>query len=147
MNTNKIEMSIINLATTLFIIFCVSSCDKTVDPDGNFEKVNCDSLNAGIINTDSRIVKSEVNKLVTDLKPKVTANDRFGHKENLSILINRLNMQCTSITAELICYACIYTNPPQSEILVSTDSIGVTIKRIIDISTPEDAILSCVRIH
>ena len=86
-------------------------------------------------------------KLVTDLKPKVTANDRFGHKENLSILINRLNTQCTSINAELICYACIYTNPPQSEILVSTDSIGVTIKRIMDISTPEDAVLSCVRIH
>ena len=147
MNTNKIEMRITNFIIILVFIVCVSSCDKAVDPDGDLEKINCDSLKTGIINMDSRIVKSEVNKLVTDLKPTVTASDRFGHKENLSILISRLNTQCISIDAELICYACIESNPPQSEILVVTDSVGFPIKRVIDIFTPADSNLSCVRIH
>ena len=140
-------MRIPNFIIVIVFIVCISSCDKSVDPNGDLEKLNCDSLKIGIINMDSRIVKSEVNKLVTDLKPKVTANDRFGHKENLSILISRLNTQCISINAELICYDCIETNPPQSEILVATDSVGSPIKRVIDIFTPTDSNLSCVRIH
>lgn len=146
MITNKIEMGFTNFIIILVFIICVSSCDIAVDPDGDLEKINCDSLKTGIINIDSRIVKTEVNKLVTDLKPNVTSNDRYGHKENVSVLMSRLKAQC-GIEAELICYACIETNPPQSEILVVTDSVGFPIKRVIDMWTSADSILSCVRIH
>ena len=146
MITNKIEMGFTNFIIILVFIICVSSCDKAVDPDGDLEKINCDSLKTGIINIDSRIVKSEVNKLTIDLKPNVTSNDRFGHKENVSVLISRLKSQC-GIEAELICYACIETNPPQSEVLVNTDSSGIQIRRVIDFWTSADSNLSCVRIH
>ena len=147
MKRNKNILEILKLGLILSVIICILSCDKVIDPDSDLEKIDCDSLKIGIINMDSRIVKSEINKLVTDLKPKVTASDKFGHKENLSILISRLNTQCISIKAELICYACIETNPPQSEILVATDSIGVLIQRVIDILTPSDSNLYCLRIH
>ncbi len=96
---------------------------------------------------DSDIVKSEINKLLTDLEPVKTDSDRIGHKQNLNLLIEQLNTQCDNITTELICYACIETNPPQSEILVATDSVGTEIHRVVDILTPDDDILYCLRIH
>ncbi len=109
--------------------------------------LDCDNLQAGIINMDSDIVKFEINKLVTDLEPVITDSDNIGHKENLCLLIERLNAQCDNIRAELICYACILTGILQSEILVTTNSAGTTIYRTVDISTPDDDILNCVRIH
>jgi hypothetical protein len=62
-------------------------------------------------------------------------------------LVNRINSKCENISAELICYACIETYPPQSEILLTTDSVGASINRTIDILTPSKDKLSFVRIH
>jgi hypothetical protein len=134
----------------LFIIPGISflSCQKDTNMiNVTWYNLDCDNLRIGIINMDNDIVKLEMNKLMIDLRPKVTGNDRFGHAENLDLLINRLNIQCDNISSELICYACIETLPPQSEISVTTDSAGTMVTRVIDISTPDDDILSCVRIH
>ena len=134
----------------LVAIPCISflSCQKDTDMlSVTWYNLDCDNLRMGIINTDNDIVKFEINKLTIDLNPKVTDNDRFGHAENLDLLINRLNIHCDNISSELICYACIETNPPQSEILVTTDSAGTMVYRVIDISTPDDDILSYVRMH
>ena len=148
MITNNNSIKIKNYAFILFFIVFISSCDKAVNNSNNdWENLDCDNLKAGIINMDSDIVKSEINKLVTDLEPVITDSDNIGHKENLDLLIEQLNTQCDNVSAELICYACIYTNPAQSEILVTTDSLGITIDRVVDISTPKDARLYCVRIH
>jgi len=146
-NTNKIEMRIANFIVILFFITCVSSCDIAVDPDGDLKKINCDSLKTGIVNMDSRIVKYEVNKLVADLKTKRTSDDFIGQKENLAQLINRLVASCDDMNVGLICYACIETNPSQSEILIKTDSVGTPIKSVMDISTPTDSNLKCLGIH
>ena len=134
----------------LFIVLCffILSCQKDTDMlSVTWYNMDCDNLRMGIINRDNDIVKFEINKLTIDLHPKVTDNDRFGHAENLDLLINRLNIHCDNISSELICYACIETNPPQSEILVTTDSAGTMVNRVIDISTPDDDILSHVRMH
>ncbi len=148
MITNNNSMKIKNYAFILFFIVCISSCDKAVDDsDNDWENLDCDNLKTGIINMDSDIVKFEINKLVTDLKPVKTDSDHIGQKQNLDLLIERLNTQCDNVSTELICYACIETNPEQSEILVTTDSVGTTIDRVVDISTPDDDILYCVGIH
>ena len=141
-------MNIWNCVFILFFVASISSCDKAVEDTGiEWENIDCDNLKTGIINTDSDIVKAEINKLVTDLEPVKTDSDPIGHKDNLALLIEQLNIQCDNITAELICYACIETNPPQSEILVTTDSLGTDINRIIDIFTPDDDALSVRIIH
>lgn len=141
-------MNIKNYSLILFFVASISSCDKAVnDSNNDWEKIDCDNLKTGIINMDSDIVKSEINKLLTDLEPVKTDSDRIGHKQNLNLLIEQLNTQCDNITTELICYACIETNPPQSEILVATDSVGTVIHRVVDILTPDDDILYCLRIH
>lgn len=127
----------------LVVLVLLVSCDNSSKPDS----LNCQSLAQGIAIQDSELVKSEINKLTTDLEPKITNNDKFEHEENLSTLVNRINSQCQIISAELGCYACIFTNPPQSEILVTTDSAGISVTRIIDILTPADQNLSFIGIH
>ena len=109
--------------------------------------MNCENLKEGIIYLNTQLVTTEINKLTIDLEPKVNQNDEFGHRENLNILINLLNSNCDSINFELICYACIETLPLQSEILVSIDSVGTIVKRVVDILTPNTDVLNCIRIH
>ncbi len=141
-------MNIRDCAFILFFVASISSCDKAVDDTENdWENIDCDNLKSGIINIDSDSVRSEINKLVTDLEPVRTDSDPIGHKENLDLLIEQLNTQCDNITVKLICYACIKTWPPQSEILVTTDSLGTDINRVVDILTPDDDTLYCLGIH
>jgi hypothetical protein len=143
MNINKNAKIILNYIFIVLFSFCISHCDKSVNSDDKLENIDCDNLRTGIINMDAEDVKYEINKLMIDLEPNVTVNDEFGHRENISLLISRLNNQCININADLICYACIKTYPPQSEIFITADSI----KRIIDIITPANTNLSFVSIH
>jgi len=101
----------------------------------------------GIINIDQELVAAEANILLSDLFPKTSSNDTYGHRENILTFINRINSECDNISAELICYACIKTYPPQSEILLTTDSAGVSVNRTIDLLTSSEDRLSFVRIH
>jgi hypothetical protein len=144
-NTNKSSKRLIILIYTIFLFILTFACNKIVEPTNN--NLNCNNLKNGIINMNSETVRFEVDKLLNDLKPNITETDKIGQNENINILINRLNNNCKNITSELICYACIKTYPPQSEILVTTDSSGIKIKRIIDISTPSDSNLYLQGIH
>ena len=129
----------------IFFTVLTLSCDDLINHE--IETIDCSNLQTGIIDMNSQIVCLEINKLAKDLEPQISGSDRFGHKQNLDKLIERINTQCGEVTAELICYACIETNPPQSEILVTTDSSGTLIYRTLDINTPDDDILSCMRVH
>ena len=141
-------MRIRNLEFILFCIVCISSCRRIVnDPVEALVVINCETLQAGIINMDTRIVKSEINKIATHLEPLETESDGIGHRENIKSLVTHLNTHCSNINAELLCYACIKTNPPQSEILVTTDSVDGEIKRVIDILTPASSALRCLSVH
>jgi hypothetical protein len=81
-----------------------------------------------------------------DLNATPTNTDETGHSKNFEILINRIN-RCEDIRAEMLCYACIKTNPLQTELLIRADSSGVSVTRIIDISTPKDGKLEFAGIH
>lgn len=132
----------------IFIAFLVQSCDNVIDgTDKEWLKFKCSDFKVGIEKMDLDIVKFEINKLVKDLKPKVTTRDKFGQKENINLLIERLSTLCNDINTELLCYACIETNPPQSEILVIVDSSGTSVNRVIDIMSPADSNMFCVGIH
>ena len=85
--------------------------------------------------------------MTIDLFPEATNNDAIGQSENMNLLIQRLNSQCATMEATLLCYACIKTLPAQSEIRVLLDSLEFTVERVLDISTPDDEILNFVRIH
>ena len=133
------------LLVVLLLFSHLSSCKKILD--SNYYQVDSKNLQNGIINYNSEIVCTEISKLLLDLKAKPSKEDKFGQEDNLNSLIYRINTNCDKVTAELICYACIKTLPPQSELKLSTDSSGVEVAIVLDILTPDDDILSCVRIH
>ncbi|MEA1881317.1 MAG: hypothetical protein U9N31_02815 [Candidatus Marinimicrobia bacterium] len=129
----------------LFILpFFISVCD-----DSNGEEiieVNCGNLRTGLIYKDREKIGIEIDKMTDDLPPNPTKNDPIGHSENLTIITQSIH-SCDVLEAEIFCYACVETNPPQSEIMIKMDSAGVKIERIIDISTPSDKILKFSGIH
>ena len=125
--------------STLFLISCDGE-DKIVNTD-------CDTFSEALIFFKSDSIKEVIETLTVDLNPVITEDDKWGQKENINLLIERLNTQCENISANLGCYACIMTLPPISEIIISTDSAGVEIKRVIDILTPKDDIPKYVNLH
>lgn len=133
------------LLVVLFLFSHLSSCKRILD--SNYYQVDSKNLQNGMINFNSEIVCTEITKLLLDLKAKPSKEDKFGQEENMNSLIYRINTNCDKVTAELICYACIETLPPQSELKLLTDSSGVEVARVLDVLTPDDDILSCVRIH
>ncbi len=135
-------MKIIKYVLILFSVFSIS-CNNSTEPN----YFNSQNFSIGIINFNKELVATEVNKLLADLNPKTTSYDPTGNRENISTLVNRINSKCENISAELFCFACIETYPPQSEILLTADSIGVSVNRTIDILTPSKEKLSFVGIH
>jgi len=136
-------MKILEFVLVIFLFSFFVSCENNSEP----EDLNCEKFSTGIVNLDQEIVSEELSKILSDLNPKITSTDKLGHENNLSTLIDRINSQCGNIKSELICYACIETYPLQSEIKVTTDSLGISVYRIIDILTSSEKKLSFVRIH
>ena len=118
--------------------------DKSIN---EIEPVSCDKFLSAVLNFDSELLANEMAKLTKDLEPNSTSTDKLGHKQNLNTLVQRINNQCDELTIEVLCYACIETNPAQSELLVHTDSLGNQITRVLDIFTPADDALKFGNIH
>ena len=135
------KTKILILFFTILVIFI--SCNK----DEEHESPNCVSFTEALVYFRTDSIKNVIDELTMDLHPEKNENDQWGHQENVDLLIERLNAKCASITAVLRCYACIKTYPPQSEIILSTDSSGVEVKRVIDILTPDDDVLKYVNVH
>jgi hypothetical protein len=131
---------------SVFTILLIS-CSKKDDDNDSQTLINCTNFRIALLNFDSEQLNLEINKLTLDLVPIPIINDEIGHLNNLNELIERLNSNCKDIIATNECYACIETNPVQSEIKIELDSLGNQIERIIDISTPEDDVLVSLRMH
>ena len=100
------------------------------------------ALLEGLLNFNEDMVNQEINKLTADLEPV-----DGDHSKNLDTLIGRIGDENPNFKIELLCYACIETLPPQSEILITLDSSGVQVDRIIDITTPDGGLLKSRGMH
>jgi hypothetical protein len=127
---------------TLLLLVGFISCEKQ-----EIESIDCEVFIAGLATLDEGMVKSEVEKLTVDLNPHPSDEDLLGHSGNLQTLIDRLNDGCEDYTASLLCYACIYTYPAQSEILIEFFVNGNKQEVVIAIHTPENDILRFAGIH
>jgi hypothetical protein len=135
----KMNKFLLSFAVLLFL----SSCEK----ENQTTKDECRDFKEALIYFQSDNVKSFIDPLTTDLQPNISENDQFGHQENIELLIERLNQHCNNIAASMSCYSCIYTSPPQSEIVISTDSSGILVTRAIDLLTSKDEALQYMNIH
>jgi hypothetical protein len=126
----------------LFISATLVSCKKQQSDTA----INCDQFKQGIIANSEDKVKAEIEKLCQDLLPVVTATDEWGHRNNFIKLAQRMSQQC-GIEADVDCYACIKTLPPQTEIVVSFMNNGVVVKKTLDITTSSTSKLAFLKMH
>lgn len=130
----------------LLSIFAIilTSCSNSTEPKYS---IDSNKLTKAFINYNSETVRTELENLVADLKPNITKNDELGHKKNFETFVKRINSNSNNLISSLVCYACIYTNPPQSEMEFSLDSSGTKIKRMLNVVTSSDKILILGNIH
>jgi hypothetical protein len=121
------------MKNVIFILFSTAiylGCAKEyVAPVTN----NQEFINA-LVNNDNPVIKTEMDKVLAGLNSVPSLSDVIGQQDNVSIAVRRLNSY-TGLSAELICYACIKTNPPQSEIKVTIKDQQLV--RFLDVSTGE----------
>lgn len=96
----------------------------------------CDELQADMVAFSTEQVKSTLDPWLQGQLPVPTEDDPIGHEINLQNFVDRLSDDC-GLEASILCYACIETFPPQSEVRVMIDSSGITVARILDIMTPD----------
>ncbi|MCF8304196.1 MAG: hypothetical protein K9I94_13040 [Bacteroidales bacterium] len=128
------------LITIGFILAFQLGCDK--NNGDNEVEIDCAKLHEGLVEMDEQKVAAEVNRAASNLYPVVSDKDQYGHKNNLNILITRIDDRCSEVEASLDCYACIETYPPKSKIKLAADSAGQNLTRTILILTPEDGLMS-----
>ncbi len=126
----------------LFISAALISCKKQ---QSNTE-MDCEQFKQGILAGSEDRVKAEIEKLCQDLLPAVTVSDEWGHRNNFIKLAQRISQQCR-VEANVDCYACIKTLPPQTEIVVSFMNNGVLVKKILDITTSSTNKLAFLKMH
>ncbi len=129
-------------ALYIVILLFLVSCKKDI-----IESPDCDRLKTGLAELNENIVKNEVEKLTADLHPESYSEDPIGHMLNLQTLSDRISSYCNQLTASVVCYACIETYPPISEILVEFEYEGIPKKIVVDIVTSDEDILRFGGLH
>ena len=127
---------------TYILILGMFACEK--DEVGTLD---CIKFMTGIVEGNETVVSNEIEKLTPDLNPVPTPEDLIGHMANLNTLVDRINGDCEEISASFLCYACIETYPPSSEILVEFTFENTHIAAVIDILTSENDILHYGGMH
>lgn len=107
----------------ILLIGAIVSCKKEKN-----NSYRCAAIQKAILSNDVNLMKTEINLMCDEINSMPAPGGTRMPREMQDDLVKALN-KC--VTAENLCYFCIDTNPPQSEIKVSFN--GVT--RIIDIST------------
>ena len=118
------------------VFFLLLSCKQ--------EEETCESLRANLIALNVSEVKSELDVWLGELSPD--HEDPDVHFQNLESFILRLESDCM-LEGSIVCFACIETYPPQSEIRILLDSAGHQTHRILDILTPSDSVMTIRDIH
>ncbi len=127
-------MRIILLAVLSF--FLVQACTDDEFSDFCF----------AVLENDANFVRDEVNDILDHWDPEPTQVDGLGHEDNLYRLVDELNEEYC-LEAFVLCYACIETAPPQSELLVRVYDGYNIVEKVFDILTPNDGPMTFVAMH
>lgn len=127
------------------LILCVlclflSSCRKEQ------ASVNCTSVQQAVLNSNNELMKREINRICQAIPVQVSVSDPDGLKHSLDELVNKLSSMC-GLSVRSICYFCIDTLPPQSEISITVATSAGTITKLIDISYNSNKQLYFVNMH
>ena len=98
--------------------------------------ISCSNLTEALIEIDPELVGAEINSFLEKFKANPTEMDEYGHKGTFENLIEKINV-CPNLEVVSSCYNCIYTNPPQSEILISITGSNQELRRTLGLQHKE----------
>lgn len=119
----------------LGILLVVASCEDEIDRP-------CTSLTAGLIALDETAVRNDIDGWLAAYE----ASNANGHADIIGKWVQSLRDEC-GFDATLTCVSCIETLPPQSEVLIRVDSMGVIVDRTLDIAMPDEGPMNFRAIH
>jgi hypothetical protein len=122
------------ITTIISLAFITIACKKVPLKD------NCGNLKDAIVNDDVSLAISAVDNIISTLP-----NAHYSQAD-LQGLANRLTTDC-HLTTEVLCYSCIKTNPPQSEIRISATLPGTVKVTVVDISYNSTNRMTCLDMH
>lgn len=128
-----------SLLSILFSGLLLIGCKDSVE-------LPCQELREGLAEVDELVVENILNDLLKDLAPNPINDDLTGHRINLDLFVERLDDQC-GFEAYVECYACIETFPAISEVGINLDSSGLSVRRILDIRTPDESLMTVTGVH
>jgi hypothetical protein len=131
-----------NLTLLCFIIVlagCTPTSPEEITVDSQLTPtLNCESLILDFSLGDDLSVENVLNHLCEAFPdPEPNQEDEIGHLENTKMLVDLLN-ECAGIKAELNCYACAKSLPPQTLIRLAIQTNGTTLHRDIHIYAPDE---------
>lgn len=123
-------MSCFSLAILLSFVWALFGCQKE-----DIGSADCYALRNGLIAKDAGLVNKTLGHL------SITYS-----KDNLEKLAEDISAQC-DIAATVLCFECIKTNPPQTEVRFTFSHSGATVERIVDLSYTLDRKIQVVNVH
>ena len=109
--------------------------------------LDCDTLKTSLVEKDEAAAKALLNPELENFTFLDQDNNFCLHDRNLNAFRDLINDNCNDTKANILCCSCIETFPTISEITIELDSLGTTVSRTLDISTPDEGPLSIVGIH
>jgi len=122
----KCLTSVLLLSFALFF----SSCQRE-----EIRSADCYTLHNALIAKDA----NQINKAFNNLSLVYS-------RENLEKLAENVSGQC-EIRATVLCFECIKTYPPQTEMRFSFSHLGATVERIVDLSYTSERRIRVVNVH
>lgn len=131
----------------LFFLLTLSiytGCSK--DKEETSQSVDCVKLKQAITNDEVALVKELINETASAIQDPVGLNESDAYKFLIDELVKRLKTNC-GINVDVLCYACIYTLPAQTEIRVRFSTGLISIEKTLDLIVTDDSKVRCVNMH
>lgn len=131
------------IAIVLVISVLFTGCRKEGEKPETF---SCETLVDGLLLGNNQKVETQINIICSQLVPTPDVLDTAGLRKQIDKMVSILIKNC-NVEANVLCYGCIKTLPPQSEVRLSFTHNGGLYHKIIDISSPENHVLRFAGMH
>lgn len=126
-------------------IFLYSSCKK--ESNSNSEILDCENITTALLDFELENLKSMLNPEFENFTMLDLDNDACPYDLRLNAIVDFINENCNELNAAVQCCACVFTDPPLSEMTISFLSDGTSIIRTIDLVITEEDYLMITEVH
>ncbi len=114
----------------VFLLMVSGGCKK--ERPAPAQTFSCAVFAEGLLQKDSASVEAEIDNYLQYFIQKRLSPGANRHFMYLDKLVEQVN-GCPALTVSHFCYDCIYTTPPQSELIINIDNDGQSVNRVLDL--------------